>query len=144
MNIKSNPINYIAVTVLVASVSLGALALNYTPQATVYSPAFAIPNTTPVEYGIQALKLTSDKSGVATIKLDGFLVQVGFDFEMHPDSYGVTGSDFTAIEINNLSVDQITDLNGKTYRDFTDYNDHRNINLLISAYIEKNNLVEAV
>lgn len=83
-------------------------------------------------------------SGVAVIKLDEFRIQVSFDFEAHPDSYGVPGSDFTAVEITNLAVDQITDANGNPYNDFTDYNDHRNINLLLSGFIEKNKLVEAV
>lgn len=153
MNVKPisiNPVarhvhffNFTKVAVMASLFTVGAIALAYDskPVELTSSP---VPNTIPSEYGVMALKLNTEKSGVAVIKLDGFRVHVGFDFEAHPDSYGVADSSFTAIEINNLSIDEITDIDGNSYRDFTDYNDHRNINQLISAYIEKNNLVEAV
>lgn len=117
--------------------SIGALAFESKQSVPHYEVRVA-----PSETGVQSLQLTSDNSGVAVIKLDEFRIQVSFDFEAHPDSYGVPDSDFTAIDITSLEVVQITDTDGQKYSDFTDHNDHRNINLLLAAYIEKHNLVE--
>ncbi len=38
------------------------------------------------------------------LKLDSFRLNVSFDFEAHPDSYGVPGSEFTAVDITQLTV----------------------------------------
>ena len=142
MNAKLNPFNSTKVFVATAVLAIGALAIAHQPEATEYKPTYG--HSQPTEYGVQSLSLASDKTGIAVIKSDGFRIQVSFDFEAHHDSYGVVGSEFTTVEIMSLAVDKITDLNGKEYNDFTDHNDHRNINLLLSAFIEKNNLVEAV
>ena len=155
MNTKPNSINpivthrvqligFFKVALISGLFTTGAIALVVDQKATEYKPPVNVPNVTPSEYGIQALKLTSDKSGIAVIKLDSFLVLVSFDFESHPDSYGVPGSEFTAVDITNLAIEKITDVNGQEWNDFTDYNDHRNINQLIIGYIERNRLVEAV
>lgn len=117
--------------------SIGALTFESKQSVPHYEVRVA-----PAETGVQSLQLTSETSGVAVIKLDEFRIQVSFDFEAHPDSYGVAASDFTIVEITNLAIDKITDIDGKSYSDFTDYNDHRNINLLLSGFIEKNKLVE--
>lgn len=98
----------------------------------------------PSYYGVMTLKLTSDITGEAVINLDGFRVPVKFVFDTHPDSYGVPGSEFTAVEIINLEIGQITDANGNNYKDFTIYDDHRNINAQLAAYIEKHKLAEAI
>lgn len=101
-------------------------------------------NVKPSYHGVMTLKLTSDNSGEAVINLDGFRVPVKFVFDKHPDSYGVPGSEFTAVDIINLEIGQITDANGNNYKDFTIFDDHRNINAQLAAYIEKNKLVEAI
>lgn len=142
MNTKPNYFNHTKVFAATAALAIGVLAMTNQPEATEYHPSYSV-NATPSEYGVQSIKLTSDTSGIAVVKLDGFRVQVDFDFEAHPDSYGVAGSEFTSVEIMNLAIDRITDVNGKEYSDFTDYNDHRNINQILSTFIEKNNLVEA-
>ncbi|ATO20648.1 hypothetical protein BS636_13670 [Acinetobacter sp. LoGeW2-3] len=139
MNVKPNPFNSAKVFLASSALTLAALALIAKPEATEYKPSYG--NSQPSDYGVQTLQVNGE-TGVAVVKLDGFRVQVSFDFEAHPDSYGVPGSDFTAVEITNLAVDKITDANGNPYNDFTDHNDHRNINLLLSTFIEKNNLVE--
>lgn len=141
MNTKSyrfNP-NMVGLSILsaIGMLSLGALAFESKQSALHYEVRIA-----PVETGVQSLQLTSDTSGVAVIKLDEYRIHVSFDFEAHPDSYGVPNSDFTAIDITNLAIDKITDVDGMSYSDFTDYNDHRNINLLLAGFIEKNKLVE--
>lgn len=142
MNAKNHPFNTsYKVLAISAVVTLGALSF-LTPSEAETQPTFS--HAQPSEYGVQSLQLTSDNSGVAVIKLDEFRIQVSFDFEAHPDSYGVAASDFTTVEITNLAIDKVSDANGNAYSDFTDYNDHRNINLLLSAFIEKNNLAEAV
>lgn len=139
MNVKPNPFNSAKVFLASSALTLAALVLIAKPEATEYKSGYD--HAQPSDYGVQTLKIDGE-TGVAVVKLDGFRVQVSFDFESYKDSYGVPGSDFTAVEITNLAVDKITDANGNPYNDFTDYNDHRNINLLLSTFIEKNNLVE--
>ncbi|OHW28506.1 hypothetical protein BKP51_19675 [Acinetobacter baumannii] len=55
----------------------------------------------------------------------------------------VPGSEFTAVEITQLTVNEITDVNGKSYNDFTEFEDIRNINGLLKGFIERNKLLEA-
>lgn len=140
---RVQPLGFVKVAALAGLFTTGVIAFAYDPYVAEYTPATVIPNTTPSIYGIQKLNLDSKHSGKATIKLDDYILQVGFDFESHPDSYGVPGSDFTTVEITNLSIDDIKSIYGAEFSDFTDYNDHRNINLLIAGYIERNKLVEA-
>ena len=137
------PMGFIKVAAISGLVIVGVIGLTYDQKDTEYKPPVAIPNISPSTYNIDALKLTSDSSGMAVIKLDSFLLKVSFDFESHADNYGVPGSEFTAVDITNLAVEKITDVNGKDWNDFTDYNDHRNINQMIVGYIERNRLVEA-
>ncbi|MDO6644681.1 hypothetical protein [Acinetobacter guillouiae] len=137
------PMGFIKVAAISGLVIVGVIGLTYDQKAPEYKPPAAIPNISPSTYNIDALKLTSETSGKAVVKLDSFLVLVSFDFESHQDSYGVHGSEFTAVDITNLAVEKITDVNGKDWNDFTDYNDHRNINQMIVGYIERNRLVEA-
>lgn len=111
---------------------------------TAHSSQPSYTNVAPSYYGIMTLKLTSDITGEAVINLDGFRVPVKFVFDTHSDSYGVPGSEFTAVEIINLEIGQITDANGNNYKDFTIYDDHRNINAQLAAYIEKHKLAEAI
>lgn len=154
MNTKTNPINpivthrvlpmgFIKVAAISGLVIVGVIGLTYDQKDTEYKPPVAIPNISPSTYNIDALKLTSETSGKAVVKIDSFLLKVSFDFESHQDSYGVPGSEFTAVDITNLAIEKITDANGKDWNDFTDYNDHRNINQMIVGYIERNRLVEA-
>lgn len=137
------PMGFIKVAAISGLFTVGAIGLIYDQKATEYKPAVVVPNTTPSSYSIQTLKVISDSSGMAVIKLDSFFLKVSFDFESHLDNYGVPGSEFTAVDITNLAIDEIKDINGKEYNDFTDYNDHRNINQMIVGYIERNRLVEA-
>ncbi|MDH0032046.1 MULTISPECIES: hypothetical protein [unclassified Acinetobacter] len=108
------------------------------------TPPTFTPDIKPSAYGIMTLRLTSDITGEAIINLDGFRVPVKFVFDKHPDYNGIVGSEFVAIEIIDLEVGQITDGDGNQYRDFTNFDDHRNINAQLAAYIEKNKLVELV
>ncbi|AOA58185.1 hypothetical protein [Acinetobacter larvae] len=125
---------------LVSSLSLvGLTAFN---TNAVQAPA-AIPTNAPSTYELQSLILTGDNSGTANILLDDFVLNVSFDFEVVPDSYGVPGSEFTAIDVTQLSVNTVTTRDGTEFSDFTDSNDHRNINALIAGYMMKNRLVEA-
>ena len=141
---REQPTGFFKVALISGLLTTGAIALVIDQKATEYKPAVVVPNTAPSSYSIQALKVTSDSSGMAVIKLDSFLLKVSFDFESHADNYGVPGSEFTAVDITNLAIDEIKDINGKEYNDFTDYNDHRMINQIIVGYIERNKLVEAV
>lgn len=68
----------------------------------------------------------SPKSSDALIKLGGFYIPVKFTFDTEPK-----------VEITNLEVGEITDLNGKGYNDFTNYQDHKAINAALVAYINK-------
>ncbi|MFX4701547.1 hypothetical protein ABTB08_20210, partial [Acinetobacter baumannii] len=53
------------------------------------APSLFTPKTQPSTYGVLTAKITGKHSGVAVIKLDSFRLNVSFDFEAHPDSYGV-------------------------------------------------------
>lgn len=141
---RVQPLGFFKVAAISGLVTVGAIGLAYDQKATEYKPPVEAPNITPSTYTVDALKLTSESSGKAVIKLDSFLVLVSFDFDKHSDSYGVPGSEFTAVDITNLAIEKITDANGKDWNDFTDYNDHRNINQVIVNYIERNRMVEAV
>ncbi|MBJ9947808.1 hypothetical protein I5729_01585 [Acinetobacter bereziniae] len=140
---RVQPLNRFKIAIVTGLLTVGAFALAYDQTATQYAPPVTIPNVISPTYNIDALKLTSDTSGIAVIKLDSFLVKVSFDFDTRPDNDGVPGTEFTAVDITNLAIDEITDINGKDWNDFTDYNDHRNINQMIVSYIERNKLVEA-
>lgn len=96
------------------------------------------------EYELLAAKKTGEHSGEGVIRIDGFKLNVTFDYEGVPDSYGVTGSDFTAAEITNLAIESVTDLRGNPFNDFTNRDDHRNINTLLVGYIDRNKWVEAI
>lgn len=128
-------------SIAIIAITVGVSSCEY---QTAQSATTFTPNVQPSYYGIMALRITSDTTGEAVINLDNFRVPVSFVFDKHKDSYGVAGSEFTAVEITDLEVGQITDLNGNKYRDFTNFDDHRNINAQLAAYIEKNKLVEAV
>lgn len=146
MNVNAIPFNHIKVTGVTALVLIAVLAsCEYkTAQSSFATTTQAFtPQIQPSSYGVQTVKIIGETSGIAVIKLDGFRVNVSFDFEIHPDSYGVPGSEFTAVDVTQLTINEITDVNGKSYNDFTDYNDHRNINALIKGFIERNKLVEA-
>lgn len=143
MNTKLNPINSFTVAAFAASVSIGVLALTYEPNS-YQSHASPASQSTDSEYALQALTMSSNTQGEATINLDGFKVQVAFEVEPFRHSYGVPGSEFTAVEVIDLHNLNIFDANGNPYKDFTDHIDHRYINLLIKGHIEKHKLVEAV
>ncbi|WP_333668479.1 hypothetical protein [Acinetobacter guillouiae] len=140
---RVQPLSRFKIALVTGLLTVGAIALAYDQTATQYEPPVAIPNVTTTTYNIDALKLTSDTSGIAVIKLDSFLLNVSFDFDTRQDNDGVPGTEFTAVDITNLAIDEITDVNGKDWNDFTDYNDHTNINQMIVSYIERNKLVEA-
>ena len=140
---RVQPMGFLKVAAISGLVTVGAVGLTYDQKDTEYMPPAAIPNITQSTYTVDALKITSDSSGMAVIKLDSFLLKVSFDFESHPDSYGVPGSEFTTVDITNLAIEKITDVNGQEWNDFTDYNDHRMINQMIVGYIERNKLVES-
>lgn len=143
MNLKALSFNYMSIAVLVGSVTVGALAFSYPVLNTESNLSFQIPSPAPVKHSIQSVIITGDNTGTAVIALNDFMLDVQFRFEAHNDDYGVTGHDFTAIEITNLDEIKVT-ADGVEFRDFTTADDHSNINLLIATYIEKNNLVEAV
>lgn len=146
MNVKATPFNSFAfVSMAALAISGGSLVACQLQPAfqTKEAPTLFTPKTQPSTYGVLTAKITGKHSGVAVIKLDSFRLNVSFDFEAHPDSYGVLGSEFTAVDITQLTVNEITDINGKSYNDFTEFEDIRNINDLLKGFIERNKLVEA-
>jgi len=109
------------------------------------APITTYPISKPTKYGVSAIKLDNSKNtGEAVIKLDGFFIYTSFDFTEREENYGVIGSEYQVIQITNLAIDRITSLNGHEYNDFTDRDDHRNINTLIATHIEKNHLAGGV
>lgn len=141
MNVNSKPINFIAVAATAAIFTAGAIAFAYPPE---YSrPAAVVPDVQPAISTVAAMHL-NDESGTAVVRLDGFTLDVSFDFERVDDSFGVPGSEFTNAEITILAIDNITDEFGYKIPDFTDFNDHRAINQLLVAHMLQFKLLETV
>ena len=154
MNVKPHSINPVAtglqrkpfsLIVIAGLFSIGVLSLiqeNNAAESNAIAQTVSI--AAPTQFAIQSLSITGTNTGTTTIVLDDFILNVQFTFEAHPDSYGIPGSEYTAVEITELKEINITTTSGDAFSDFTDANDHYNINQLITAYIEKNNLVEVV
>ncbi|RKG50388.1 hypothetical protein D7V68_03835 [Acinetobacter cumulans] len=138
MNKTLTPFNSFAVTALTASVTIGALAFAYNPDFSIQTAE----QTAPAQTAVAAMHFTSANSGTAVIRLDGFTLDVSFDFERINDSYGVHGSEFTNADITNLSVDKVMDTSGYPIRDFTDFNDHLTINAMLVAHMLQNKMLE--
>ena len=120
---------------------MGALAFAFNPEPKAAQPIAA--NVAPSEYQLLALRMTGDNHGEAVIRLDGFRVTARFEVEAFQDSYGVPGSEFTAVDVTSLDEVTVSDALGNPYNDFTNHIDHQNFNALIKGYIEKHRLVEA-
>ncbi|KQF88053.1 hypothetical protein APC22_11820 [Acinetobacter pittii] len=146
MNVNAIPFNHIKVTGVTALVLIAGLAsCEYkTAQSSVPSNyLYESKQVVASEYELLGAKQTSEKTGVAVIRIDSFKLNVSFDFDGVADSYGVAGSDFTAAEITNLAIESVTDLSGKPWNDFTNRDDHKNINILLVGYIDRNKWLEA-
>lgn len=141
MNKTLSPFNSIKITVVIAAVTMGVLSCGFKTAPKAAQPIVA--NVAPSEYQLLALRMTSEKQGEAIIRLDGFRVTARFEVEAYPDSYGVLGSEFTAVDVTSLDEVTVSDALGNPYNDFTDHFDHQNFNALIKGYIEKHRLVEA-
>lgn len=141
---RVQPFGFFKVAALVGSFTTGLIAFAYNPDATEYKPPVAIPAVASSVYEVQTLKLDSDHSGTAIIKLDDYILKVGFDFDKSLADYGVQSSEYTQVEISNLSIDDVKTIHGAEFNDFTDHNDHRAINQLIASFIMRNKLVEAI
>lgn len=102
----------------------------------------SIPDIQTSTYGISLLSITSKNTGTGLINLDGYLVPVDFKFETYPSDYGIEETAFTAVDITNLEIGQITDGNGNHIDDFTNFQDHKRINEALKNFIEANKLVE--
>ncbi|RZG77617.1 hypothetical protein EXE10_18950 [Acinetobacter sp. WCHAc060033] len=155
MNAKLNPINpavthgvqpfgFIKVAALAGLFTTGVIAFAYNPDAAEYRPPVTIPAIAPSNYEVQTLKLDSDHSGTGLIRLDDFILKVGFDFEQYPVDYGVPSAKNIEIEVSNLAIDDVKSIYGAEFNDFTVDADHRAINQLIAGYIMRNKLVEAI
>ncbi|MGF2878570.1 hypothetical protein VSN93_00495 [Acinetobacter johnsonii] len=141
MNKTLTPFNSIKTTIVVAAVIMGVLSCGLKTAPKAAQPMVA--NVAPSEYQLLALHMTGENHGEAVIRLDGFRVTARFEVEAFQDSYGVPGSEFTAVDVTNLDEVTVSDALGNPYNDFTDHIDHQNFNALIKGYIEKHRLVEA-
>jgi hypothetical protein len=142
MNKTLTPFNTFAVTALTAGVTIGALAYSYQPDFGVSTQVSK--QIAPAQTAVAAMHFNSDHSGTAVIRLDGFTLDVSFDFDRVDDSYGVPGSEFTNADITNLRIDNVTDRSGYPISDFTDFNDHLTINAMLVAHMLQNKMLEAV
>ena len=141
MNTKLTPHNSFKVTLFTAAFTVSALAFAHLAD-------FGTDQVAPVqniqsEYGIVSLKMHDQSRGEAILNLDGFRLNISsFEVQAYPDSYGVPGSEFTAVEVMELGEINVFDADGNPYNDFTDHQDHREINSMIAGYIMKHRLVE--
>ncbi|MDO3663379.1 hypothetical protein [Acinetobacter higginsii] len=148
ISINSNPPHHMGKVVLASlftgSIGIGCLTGAYAlVTKPVELPIYSYGNTHS-DYGILAVKITSESTGTAVVNLDGFRVYTSFDFDSFQDSNGQLGGDFTAIDIKNLTVDQVFDAKGNNYGDFTNADDIRNMISIITAHIQKNKMIEGV
>lgn len=141
MNKTLSPFNTIKISLGVAAVTIGVLSCGFKTSPQAAQPVVA--NVAASEYQLLALRMTGDNHGEAIIRLDGFRVTARFEVEAFPDSYGVPGSEFTAVDVTSLNEVTVSDALGNPYNDFTNHIDHQNFNALIKGYIEKHRLVEA-
>ncbi|WP_336017104.1 hypothetical protein [Acinetobacter pittii] len=145
MNAKAIPHKHkvTGITVIAVLVALGSCEYRSANSSVPSNYNYESEQVVASEYQLLAATKTGENSGEAVIRIDGFKLKVGFDFQGVKDSYGVTGSDFTAAEITNLAIESVTDLRGKPWNDFTNRDDHKNINILLVGYIDRNKWLEA-
>lgn len=144
MNVKtfSNKHKVTGVTAIAVLVALGSCEYRTANSSVPSNYSYESKQVIASEYELLGIKQTGEKTGVAVIRIDGFKLNVSFDFDGVADSYGVAGSDFTAAEITNLAIESVTDLSGKPWNDFTNHDDHKNINILLAGYIDRNHWIE--
>ncbi len=141
MNAKLTPHNSFKVTLFTAALTVSALAFAH--LADFGTDQVAPAQNMQSEYGIVSLKMHDQSRGEAILNMDGFRLNISsFEVQAYPDSYGVPGSEFTAVEVMELGEINVFDANGNPYNDFTDHQDHREINSMIAGYIMKHRLVE--
>lgn len=145
MNTKSIPHKHkvTGVTAIAVLVALGSCEYRSANSSVPSNYSYESKQVIASEYELLTAKKTGDHSGEGVIRIDGFKLNVSFDFDGVADSYGVTGSDFTAAEITNLAIESVTDLSGKPWNDFTNRDDHKNINILLVGYIDRSKWLEA-
>ncbi|MDC5167770.1 hypothetical protein NRA36_04135 [Acinetobacter baumannii] len=144
MNVKTFSYKHkvTGVTAIAVLVALGSCEYRTANSSVPSNYSYESEQVVASEYELLAVKKTGENSGEAVIRIDGFKLNVSFDFDGVADSYGVAGSDFTAAEITNLAIESVTDLSGKPFNDFTNRDDHRNINTLLVGYIDRNRWIE--
>nr|WP_252400435.1 hypothetical protein [Acinetobacter pittii] len=144
MNVKAIPHKHKVTSVTTIAVLIALTSCEYkTANSSVTSNySYESKQVIASEYELLAAKKTGEHSGEGVIRIDGFKLNVTFDYEGVPDSYGVVGSDFKVAEITNLSIESVTDLSGKPWNDFTNRDDHKNINILLVGYIDRNHWIE--
>ncbi|MDC4347113.1 hypothetical protein NQ641_18505 [Acinetobacter baumannii] len=144
MNVKtfSNKHKVTGVTAIAVLVALSSCEYRTANSSVPSNYSYESKQVVASEYELLGIKQTGEKTGVAVIRIDGFKLNVSFDFDGVADNYGVAGSDFTAAEITNLAIESVTDLSGKPWNDFTNHDDHKNINILLAGYIDRNHWIE--
>lgn len=100
-----------------------------------------IPDIRSSSYSVVKLSITSKNTGTGSVNLDGYLVPVDFKFDTQ-EYLDESGSSHLSVEITRLDIGQIIASNGNKPSDFTNYQDHRNINEALKNFIEVNKLVE--
>lgn len=100
-----------------------------------------IPDIRSSSYSVVKLSITSKNTGIGSVNLDGYLVPVDFKFDTQ-EYLDESGSSHLSVEITRLDIGQIIASNGNKPSDFTNYQDHVQINEAIKNFIEINNLVE--
>ena len=143
-NITFSVSNVILITAIIAFlVLLGIGMAGFQPVA--YQPEkkdVVAVNRTSTD-GIVQLSITSKNTGTGTINLGGYLVPVDFKFEAQLRDYGLTDSQDTYVTITRLDIGKIKNTaNGEFVDDFTNDQDHRQINEAIKNFIEVHQLVE--
>lgn len=143
-NISFSFPNVVLVTAIICLIVLFGISIAVSKPIDINPPQQnnAIPDVRASTYGVTQLSITSKSTGTGLINLDGYLVPLDFKFIAYQSDYGVSGSEYAAVDIQDLEIGQILNPNGKKVDDFTNFQDHKNINEALKNFIEVNKLVE--
>lgn len=143
-NITFSFSNVMFITAIIAFILFTGVSIAVSKPVDVdsFNETKSMPDVRPSTYSVTQLSITSQNTGTGLINLDGYLVPLDFKFIAYQSDYGVSGSEYAAVEIQDLEIGQILNPNGKKVDDFTNFQDHKNINEALKNFIEVNKLVE--
>ena len=135
--------NVMFISAVIALIVIVGITIAFSQPVSSKADETFIPDTRTSSLGVIYISITSKDTGIGTVNLDGYLVPVEFKFEAKLRDYGVTESQYPDVTITRLDIGKIQNTaNGEFVDDFTNDQDHKQINEAIKNFIEVNKLVE--